>query len=102
VHIDKSSKDISVTCIKSGFQTANMDDDSHAVAATIGNVVAGGLIGLAVDAMSGADYSYVDEIRVALVVSPGGTSEVHGSCALSGEGYPGRTHQFNGGALRRA
>lgn len=93
VRVDKSSRDMSVTCTKSGFQTAAMSDDSHAVAATVGNLFAGGLIGLAVDAVSGADFSYVDEVRIALVVTPGSTRDVpdHAYCPAKGT-QAGRTN----------
>ena len=64
VHLDKSKNDLSVTCAKDGFQTATVSHAPNFGGATFGNIIAGGVIGGVVDAASGANYSYPDDIRV--------------------------------------
>jgi len=63
VHLDKSKNDLSVTCSKEGFQTASVAHASSFSGATFGNIIAGGVIGVIVDAASGANYSYPADIR---------------------------------------
>jgi hypothetical protein len=55
-----------VTCAKPGFQTATIAQSPHFVGTTFGNIVAGGLVGVAVDAATGANYQYPDTIRIPL------------------------------------
>ncbi len=64
VRIDKSKNDLAVTCTKDGFQTATVAHAPSFGGATFGNIIAGGVIGVVVDAASGANYSYPDDIRV--------------------------------------
>lgn len=66
LRLDKSKNDLSVTCSKSGFQTANITRAPSFGAATLGNIIAGGVIGLVVDAASGASYDYPADIRLDL------------------------------------
>ena len=69
VRIDKSKNDLAVTCAKDGFQTATVAHAPSFGGATFGNIVAGGVIGVVVDAASGANYSYPDDIRVDMAAS---------------------------------
>jgi len=64
VRLDKSKNDLSVTCNKEGFQTATVAHAPSFSGATFGNLIAGGVIGVVVDAASGANYSYPDDIRI--------------------------------------
>jgi hypothetical protein len=73
LRVDRSSKELMVTCSKDGFQPVKTGDSSHFTGATFGNIIAGGLIGVVVDAASGADSGYVEEMRLALVATPGST-----------------------------
>ena len=66
LRLDKSKNDLSVTCSKSGFQTANVTRAPSFGVATLGNIIAGGVIGLVVDAASGASYDYPADIRLDL------------------------------------
>lgn len=66
VHIDKSKNDISVACNREGYQPAVVTQSPKFVGTTFGNIVAGGLIGVVVDASTGANYEYPNEIRVPL------------------------------------
>ncbi len=70
VRLDKSKNDLSVTCAKDGYQTATVSRAPSFGGATFGNIIAGGVIGVVVDAASGANYSYPDDIRVDLAASP--------------------------------
>lgn len=66
LRLDKSKNDLSVTCSKPGFQTATVTKAPSFGAATFGNIIAGGVIGVVVDAASGANYEYPADIRLDL------------------------------------
>lgn len=66
VRLDKSKNDLSVTCAKPGFQTATVTKTPSFGGATFGNIIAGGVIGVVVDAASGANYEYPGDIRLEL------------------------------------
>lgn len=70
VRLDKSKNDLSVTCSKEGYQTATVAHAPSFGAATFGNLIAGGIVGVVVDAASGANYSYPDDIRMDLAANP--------------------------------
>jgi len=64
VTVHKTKNNLDVTCTKDGFADASQSVQPHFNGATVGNVLAGGLIGMGVDAASGANYTYPDEINV--------------------------------------
>ena len=66
VVLDKSRVDVSVACRKDGHVdgTAVLSSDFQAM--TLGNVLIGGFIGVAVDTASGAMHKYPDSITVVL------------------------------------
>jgi hypothetical protein len=66
LHFDKSKNDVTVSCKEQGYQAASVTQSPKFVGTTFGNIVAGGLVGVAVDAASGANYQYPDEIKVEL------------------------------------
>ena len=66
VRIDKSKNDLSVTCSKSGYQTATVTHSSKFSGVTFGNFIAGGAVGFIVDASTGANFSYPEDIRLEL------------------------------------
>lgn len=66
VQIDKSKKDISVQCVKEGYADAGGALGSDFQGMTFGNILFGGLIGVAVDAGSGAMHEYEPLIHVEL------------------------------------
>ena len=70
VRVDKSKNDLSVTCAKDGYQTATVSRPPSFGAATFGNIIAGGVVGVVVDAASGANYTYPDDIRIDLAANP--------------------------------
>ena len=59
-----------MTCAKEGYQTATVSRPPSFGAATFGNIIAGGVIGVVVDAASGANYTYSDDIRMDLAANP--------------------------------
>jgi len=64
VQIRRAKAAIDVECKKAGYQTANMTVESKMEATTGGNVLAGGFVGLGVDAMTGAMFKYPDTIMI--------------------------------------
>jgi hypothetical protein len=68
--VHKTKNDLTVTCKKDGFQDATMVVPSKFGGATAGNILAGGIIGVGVDAASGANYSYQNQTILQLVPVP--------------------------------
>ena len=70
VRISKSRHDLNVTCTKEGHQPATAAASSRFTGATFGNVLAGGVVGVVVDAASGANNRYPSEVRLDLAENP--------------------------------
>lgn len=66
VTVDKSKDDISVICRKEGYQDASGAFSSDFQGMTFGNILFGGLIGVAVDASSGAMHEYPASVTIAM------------------------------------
>ena len=66
VAVDKSQHDITVRCRLDGFQEAVGTFDSEFQGMTAGNILFGGLIGIGVDAASGAMHEYDHTVTVVL------------------------------------
>jgi hypothetical protein len=66
--VKKSHADIDVSCVKEGFIDAVGRVGSKFQAMTFGNILFGGIIGIAVDAVSGATAEY--EANVAIRLTP--------------------------------
>lgn len=64
--ISKSSKPVSVLCTKASFMDASGTMSSEFQAMTFGNIIFGGLIGIAVDAASGATHEYPPIVTITL------------------------------------
>jgi hypothetical protein len=58
VVVHKTKNDLKVVCTKDGYQEATATIPSSFNGATAGNIIAGGLIGVGIDAASGANYEY--------------------------------------------
>ena len=69
VNIEKGRKDVIVTCSKTGYREASAPLQSVFEGWTFGNILFGGLIGVAVDAGSGAMHDYPQSIKIALIPS---------------------------------
>jgi len=67
VTVEKSSADLTVVCNKEGFKETRGTLESDLAAATFGNAIAGGLIGVVIDASTGANSKYDDTITVKLL-----------------------------------
>lgn len=67
VRIDKSVKAIQVVCRKDGFHPVHQNLASVFQGMTIGNILFGGIIGVVVDAGSGAMHQYSESIEILLV-----------------------------------
>lgn len=66
VHVEKSSDEITVRCSKDGYHDGVGVLVSEFEGMTAGNIIFGGIVGLAVDAGSGAMYYYPPSIVVTL------------------------------------
>jgi len=65
--LEKSQENIQVVCRKGCFQDAVGIIPSHTEGMTAGNVLVGGVVGLGVDAVSGAMNKYNDNNQFAMI-----------------------------------
>jgi len=75
VDIAKGSGRLSVACGKEGYLPASAEAEAQFQGMTLGNILLGGLVGVAVDASSGAMYFYPGSVRVVLVPARFDTAE---------------------------
>jgi uncharacterized membrane protein len=66
VTVDKSKDDIAVICKKDGYQDGSGAFSSEFQGMTFGNLLFGGIIGVAVDASSGAMHEYPASVTVVM------------------------------------
>ncbi len=66
VTIKKTKHDILIECTKKRYEKATYMNKSEAAGATVGNVLAGGLIGWGIDSASGADNKYTSPVNISL------------------------------------
>jgi len=66
VIVHKTKTDLNVSCTKPGYEEASQVAPAKFAATTAANVLAGGVIGLGVDAASGANYYYDTPVTVTL------------------------------------
>lgn len=62
--VHKTKNNLNVTCKKDGYQDASVVIEPHFNGATLGNVLAGGVIGIGIDAATGANFNYPETIAV--------------------------------------
>ena len=67
LNIEKGSGAITIACGKEGYLPASAEAAAQFQGMTFGNILLGGLVGVAVDAASGAMYFYSESVRVVLV-----------------------------------
>jgi len=67
IEVPKSKEDLSVRCEKDGYFPTEGVIESSFQAITIGNVLFGGLIGVAIDAGSGAMHDYESGVSITLI-----------------------------------
>ncbi len=70
VTLSKSSAALPIQCTKECYLTGSSIIPSGTEAMTAGNVIFGGVVGLGVDAMSGAMNKYPDIVTVAMMPDP--------------------------------
>ena len=66
VSVGKDKDEVEVSCELSGYMTTSHTFDSTFQGATLGNIILGGLIGIAIDAGSGAMHEYPASVFVRL------------------------------------
>ncbi|MBV1933753.1 MAG: translation initiation factor 2 [Parvibaculaceae bacterium] len=66
VRVDKSKHDLSVLCKKDGYANGVATISSNFQALTLGNVLVGGVIGIGIDAASGAMNEYPKTVSVSM------------------------------------
>jgi hypothetical protein len=66
VTVHKTKTDLDVTCNKPGYEPGHVLAKSHFGGTTAGNLIAGGVVGIGVDAASGANFYYDSPIEVVL------------------------------------
>ena len=71
LRVDKGRNDLMVTCTRDGHDATTVRHPAEFGGATFGTIIAGGLIGVAVDAASGANFSYYPELVINLQVTGG-------------------------------
>ncbi len=69
--LEKSQHSVSVTCRKPCFQDGVGVIASNSEGMAVGNVVLGGVIGLGVDAATGAMNKYADRTSITMIPVPG-------------------------------
>lgn len=67
VPVEKAQGTISVACTKQGFLEAVGNLASEFQAMTFGNILFGGVVGIVVDAASGAMHRYPDKVTITLI-----------------------------------
>jgi len=75
VQVDKSKDTILLRCKAEGFQETTANLSSEFQGATIGNVIFGGLIGVAIDAGSGAMNQYPNEVTLLMIPASFATAQ---------------------------
>ncbi len=70
VRVSKSKEDVTITCTKEGFQDAVASIPSGFEGWTFGNLAAGGVIGLGIDAATGAINDYPNAFQVPMFPLP--------------------------------
>jgi hypothetical protein len=70
IHIDKSKDDLSVLCKHPGYLPATVAESPKFQGTTFGNIIAGGVVGVIVDAASGANFAYPTEVKINLAPEP--------------------------------
>ena len=66
IRVEKSKNDLTVACMKPGHQATTVSYSPKFNGTTFGNIILGGGIGAIVDASTGANYDYPNEITIDL------------------------------------
>lgn len=66
VNVSRSKDTMIVTCVRQGYEPSNEVLASSFTGATFGNILLGGIVGVVIDASSGANNKYPERIMVVL------------------------------------
>jgi hypothetical protein len=86
VQVHKTKNDLRITCKKNGFVDAAITVAPHFNGATLGNVIAGGVVGVGVDASTGANYTYPTSIAVPMRPVAEASATTGANCVLQKQG----------------
>src|SRR5262249_42971643 len=86
--IRKDKHDITVRCDKPGYAEATYINRSSVAGTTVGNVIAGGLVGWAVDSSTGADTQSDSAVNLPLVPQQATAPTEMNKPAASGASVP--------------
>jgi len=70
ITLDKDKHDITIACDKAGYMQTSYLNHSGIAAATVGNAIAGGLVGWAVDSATGANNKYDSVVNITMAQAP--------------------------------
>lgn len=71
VTLSKSKHDVQVACAKEGYQDGAGTIPSNFEGMTLGNILLGGVIGVGIDAASGAMHKYAPSVAIVMVKKDG-------------------------------
>ncbi len=74
VHVRRTSDDLTLTCHHEGYADASQSISSDLSARVFGNAIVGGVIGVVVDASTGAYNAYSDNVSIDLAPLPASDS----------------------------
>ena len=83
--LQRNSNELLVTCTKEGYTTAAKTIPASFNGTTFGNLLFGGIVGIVVDASSGANHSYPDAINVEMAANPATSPVVSGTPVASAD-----------------
>ena len=66
IKVSKSKNDLTFACSKPGFQPVTVSHSPSFNGTTFGNIILGGGIGAVVDASTGANYDYPNQVNIDL------------------------------------
>jgi hypothetical protein len=69
VNVSRSKETMVVSCTREGYKQSNEVLASSFTGATLGNILLGGIVGIVVDAASGANNKYPDKVIVVMTPS---------------------------------
>jgi hypothetical protein len=76
VTVQRTRDEITVSCAHDGYETGTFVNKSGLEAATFGNIIFGGLVGVAIDSASGANNKYDATMRITLAPGAPGQDTV--------------------------
>lgn len=74
VRISKSGREMQITCNRAGMEQAQLAVAPGFQAATLGNILLGGLVGIVVDGATGAAATYPSSVTLAMAPPGGGSA----------------------------